>query len=206
VRIVDALAADLERFGVQVRLGTSATAVQRDHVIAGGTRLDGTVAVAAPGIVGAGEFGAGDRGHRVILATLVVDQPLLDAAPRGTGVLVAEGALGIRARALTHSTAKWKWLAERADGRHVVRLSYDDAPDDLAETARADAAALLGVPLPATAVLDFARVEWYRPNRYTPTPDDIPLAGESIAGTGLASVVARSEALAAKLLEDVEER
>ena len=201
VRIVDALAADLERFGVQVRLGTSATAVQRDHVIAGGTRLDGTVAVAAPGIVG-----AGDRGHRVILATLVVDQPLLDAAPRGTGVLVAEGALGIRARALTHSTAKWKWLAERADGRHVVRLSYDDAPDDLAETARADAAALLGVPLPATAVLDFARVEWYRPNRYTPTPDDIPLAGESIAGTGLASVVARSEALAAKLLEDVEER
>jgi hypothetical protein len=49
-------------------------------------------------------------------------------------------------------------------------------------------------------------VEWYRPNRYTPTPDDIPLAGESIAGTGLASVVARSEALAAKLLEDVEER
>jgi protoporphyrinogen/coproporphyrinogen III oxidase len=200
VRIVDALASDLDRFGVEVRLGATATDVQPDSVMAGGERLSGSVIVAAPGIVG----GVGDRGHRVVLATLVVDQPLLDAAPRGTGVLVAEGAPNIRARALTHSTAKWEWLAESAAGRHVVRLSYDDAHGDLAETARADAAALLGVPLPASAVLDFARVEWYRPNRYAPTPDDIPLAGESIAGTGLASVVARSETLAGKLLADAE--
>jgi oxygen-dependent protoporphyrinogen oxidase len=140
----------------------------------------------------------------VVLATLVVDQPLLDAAPRGTGVLVAEGSAGIRARALTHSTAKWSWLADRAGGKHVLRLSYDEDGSDLGEWARADAEVLLGVPIPASSVLDFARAEWYRPNRYTPTPDDIPLAGESIAGTGLASVVARSEALAGSLLEDAE--
>jgi oxygen-dependent protoporphyrinogen oxidase len=110
----------------------------------------------------------------------------------------------VNARALTHSTAKWEWLAERAGGRHVLRLSYDDPPADLADVARRDAEVLLGVPLPTSAVLDFASVEWYRPNRYTPTPDDIPLAGESIAGTGLASVVARSEALAGNLLADAE--
>jgi oxygen-dependent protoporphyrinogen oxidase len=200
VRIVDALKSDLDRFGVDVRMGAPATDVQHDSVAVGGARISGSVVVAAPGIVG----GVGDRGHRVVLATLVVDQPLLDAAPRGTGVLVAEGVPNVRARALTHSTAKWEWLAENAAGRHVVRLSYDDADGDLAEIARADAAALLGVPLPSSAVLDFASVEWYRPNRYAPTPDDIPLAGESIAGTGLASVVARSETLAGKLLADAE--
>jgi oxygen-dependent protoporphyrinogen oxidase len=201
VRLVDQLAADLERFGVGVRLGAPATEVERDHIVANGVRVNGTVVVAAPGVLGERT----DRGHRVVLATLVIDQPLLDAAPRGTGVLVAEGAPGIRARALTHSTAKWAWLAERAEGKHVVRLSYDDADESLAETARADAAALLGVPIPESAVLGFTRAEWYRPNRHTPTPDDIPLAGESIAGTGLASVVARSEALAASLLHDAPE-
>jgi oxygen-dependent protoporphyrinogen oxidase len=204
VRLIDSLAHDLERFGVDVRLGARADRVDRDSVDVGGSTLTGTVVVAAPGLVGDTASRA-DRGHRVILATLVVDQPLLDAAPRGTGVLVAEGATGIRAKALTHSTAKWQWLADTAGGRHVVRLSYDAAGDDLAEIARSDAEALLGVPIPQSAVLDFARVEWYRPNRYTPTPADIPLAGESIAGTGLASVVARSEALAGTLLDGSEQ-
>jgi protoporphyrinogen/coproporphyrinogen III oxidase len=202
VRLVDELAADLERFGVDVRLDARATGLERDSLLVGSTRLSGRVLIAAPG-----QFGdPSDRGHRVVIATLVVDQPLLDAAPRGTGVLAAESAPGISARALTHSTAKWRWLAELAEGRHVLRLSYDDAGDNLAEVARADAAALLGVPIPASAVLDFDRVEWYRPNRYTPSPDDIPVAGESIAGAGLASVVARSEVLAGILLDDAEGR
>ncbi|HEY4267740.1 MAG TPA: FAD-dependent oxidoreductase [Galbitalea sp.] len=208
VRIADALRADLERFGVEIRLGTRVTGFADDHVLVEAAardegiadeRIDGEVVIAAPGLT---EPGA-DRGHRVVLATLVVDQPLLDAAPRGTGVLVAEGRTDIRARALTHSTAKWAWLAERAAGKHVVRLSYDAEPDgDLATIAREDAAALLGVPLEESQVVDFARVAWYRPNRLTHTPDGIRLAGESIAGTGLASVVAQAEALAARLLPD----
>jgi protoporphyrinogen/coproporphyrinogen III oxidase len=200
VRLVDELGADLARFGVDVRLGARATDVDTDSVLVNGVRIAGRVVVAAPGIVG----DTSDRGARITLATLVVDQPLLDVAPRGTGVLVAEGAADVHARALTHSTAKWEWLAQRAGGKHVVRLSYDETGDDLEETARRDAEALLGVPIPRSAVLDYARVEWYRPGRQTPTPDEIPLAGETIAGTGLASVVARSEALAARLVEDAE--
>ena len=75
---------------------------------------------------------------QIVLATLVVDSAELDAAPRGTGLLVAPGASGIRAKALTHATAKWAWLAEAAGPhRHVLRLSYNDAPDDgLEQTAR----------------------------------------------------------------------
>ena len=199
-RLVDALQSDLSRFGVDVRLHSEGHDLRLDRVSVRGTAVTGRVVAAAPGLL----RDTDDRGTRVTLATLVVDQPLLDAAPRGTGVLVAEGAPGVRARALTHSTAKWAWLAEAAGGRHILRLSYDDAGDDLADVARADAAALLGVPIPAAAVEDFARAEWYRPNRYTPTPDDVPLVGESIAGTGLASVVARSEALAGTLLGDAD--
>ena len=197
-RLVEGLQLDLSRFGVDVRMDSPARDLGLDGVSVRGASITGRVIAAAPGLLG----DADERGTRVTLATLVVDQPLLDAAPRGTGVLVAEGAPGIRARALTHSTAKWAWLAEAAGGRHILRLSYDDPGADLADVARQDAEALLGVPILATAVEDFARAEWYRPNRYTPTPDDIPLAGESIAGTGLASVVARSEALAGTLLGD----
>ena len=199
-RLVDVLQSDLARFGVDVRVDSAGSDLRPDRVSAGGVSITGTVVAAAPGLLG----GAVDRGTRVTLATMLVDQPLLDSAPRGTGVLVAEGARGIRARALTHSTAKWAWLAEAAGGRHILRLSYDDAVDDLADVARQDAALLLGVPISAAAVEDFARAEWYRPRRYTPTPDDIPLVGESIAGTGLASVVAQSEALAGTLLRDAE--
>jgi oxygen-dependent protoporphyrinogen oxidase len=199
-RLVDALESDLSRFGVDVRLRTSATKLHADRVSAAGISISGTVVVAAPALLGHDH----DRGHRITLATLVVDQPLLDTAPRGTGVLVAAGAPNIRARALTHSTAKWQWLAQSAGGRHILRLSYDESHSDLPEVARRDAEVLLGVPIPVTAIEGFARAEWYRPNRYTPTPDDIPLVGESIAGTGLASVVARSEALAGSLLTDAE--
>lgn len=197
-RLAEQLAFDLERFGVEVRLNSLVTDVDAQSATVGASRVRGQVVVAAPGILGASTADPA----LVVLATLVADQPLLDAAPRGTGVLVADGAPGIRARALTHSTAKWPWLADVADGKHVLRLSYDQAGDDLAEQARSDAAALLGVPIPASAVLDFARQEWYRPARVSETPDGVPLAGESIAGTGLASVVARSESLAGTLLKD----
>jgi protoporphyrinogen/coproporphyrinogen III oxidase len=182
-----------------VRLGTRAEDIGVDEIRLGSGRQHGRVVVAAPNVLG-----AADPGTKIVLATLVVDQPLLDRAPRGTGVLVAPGAPGIGARALTHSTAKWAWLAERAEGKHVLRLSYDTDDADLAERARADAATLLGVPLPQSAVLDFGRVQWYRPARVTTTPDEIPLVGETIAGTGLANVVARSEALAGTLLEDAQ--
>ena len=104
-------------------------------------------------------------GAGVSLVTLVVDKPELDAAPRGTGLLVAPGTAGIGAKALTHASAKWQWLADEAGpGTHVLRLSYGrlsadaarlaDADDaTLRHQAVADASALLGTALGEKDVL-----------------------------------------------------
>lgn len=177
-RLVTELAADLVTYGVDVQLGRRVTSV---------SSLEGEVVLAVPLTP--------PEGRRIVLATLVVEAPQLDLAPRGTGVLVAEGA-SIRARALTHATAKWDWLRERAVDRHVVRLSYDDEPESLEQVARAEASALLGVELPAPR--DFARVQWRRP---VPSSGGGAHVGETVAGSGLAGIIAQANAYADELLE-----
>jgi oxygen-dependent protoporphyrinogen oxidase len=240
--LVDALVADVVARGGAVRTGTAVRAVTRD---AAGYRVtaerDGVPAVltarrlvlATPAALGLlGEVAPAvvglptDPGADIVLATLVLDAPELDAAPRGTGVLVARGVPGVRAKALTHATAKWAWLAEAAGpGRHVVRLSYgraDDAgaapvPRDLAaltDLALRDAAAVLGVPLRPDQVRASARVRW-RQGLPVPSPEhrstvarvraavaELPglaVAGAWVAGNGLASVVPDARAAAAAL-------
>lgn len=183
-RLVIELEADLDTYGVAVTLGRRVDSLDG---------LSGEVVVAAPGIV------APLDGRRVILATLVLDDAALDAAPRGTGVLVAPGAPNVGARALTHSTAKWEWLRERAGGKHVVRLSYDSDHADLQHQAVRDASLLLGVRLQPSSVVDFARVEWIRPAA-SPAPEGISVVGETVGGSGIAGIVAHAEAKAAELL------
>ena len=180
-RLATELAADLETYGVQVQLGRTAQPGS----------IEGVVVMAAPLDPAAG--------RKIVLATLVVDAPELDSAPRGTGVLVADGAAGVSARALTHATAKWDWLRERAGGRHVLRLSYDVEPESLHVTALQDASALLGVPLDNSRVVDFARVQWRRPAA-SGAANGIPQVGESVAGSGLAGVIRQAEATAQEML------
>jgi oxygen-dependent protoporphyrinogen oxidase len=86
-----------------------------------------------------------------------------------------------------------------------VRLSYGSALEDHADVAREDAARLLGIALPPTSVLDYARVRWTRPERQVHTPDGISLVGETASGTGLAAVIAQAEAEALHLLQDFDE-
>ncbi|KRC61701.1 hypothetical protein ASE14_12785 [Agromyces sp. Root81] len=150
----------------------------------------------------------------VELVTLVLDAPALDAAPRGTGVLVAADAPDVQAKALTHSTAKWSWLTEAAGGRHVVRLSYgragaanplDGRSDaEVSELALADASLLLGVPLDERMLRASGRTAWRdalsqaaigQRDRVRALEDalaaepGIEATGSWVAGTGLASVV-----------------
>lgn len=106
-----------------------------------------------------------DAGAGVSLVTLIVDAPELDASPRGSGMLVSPEADDVRAKALTHATAKWPWLRRQAGpGRHVVRLSYGRLTDAAARLADADdetlvaagiedAARLLGVGIAEADVL-----------------------------------------------------
>ncbi|MCP2637693.1 FAD-dependent oxidoreductase [Microbacterium sp. HD4P20] len=180
-RLVSALADDLATRGVDVRLGTR---VERLDA------LPGTVVIAAPGIAA-----PAGSGRRIDLVTLVVEQNELDAAPRGSGMLVAQGA-PVGARALTHATGKWAWLREAAAGRHVLRLSYDATPADPVAAARTDAETLLGLPLPV--VVDAAVVSWTRPA--PAPPSGLALVGETVAGSGLAGIVGQAERIAAALL------
>lgn len=154
-----------------------------------------------------------EPGPAVTVVTLVVASAALDARPRGTGVLTVPGSH--RAKALTHTTAKWQWVADQADpGVHAVRVSFGssaEAPatdglsgDDAAELALAEASQLLGVPLELSQLRGF-RVERFAQSqpastigqagrtrsvrsviRAVPT---IGAVGAWLAGTGLAQVV-----------------
>lgn len=276
-RLVDALAAQAERFGVEVITGAEATDLERlapaSAAVASAPRwrVAATVAETAAidafdapdareelgaalgAVLGRGDdvdvrepralrleapyvvlaapadasrrlldqasLGWSDAEHwpsaaSVELVTLVLDAPVLDAAPRGTGVLVAAGTPDVTAKALTHSTAKWSWLAELAGGRHVVRLSYGRAgeanpldgrsDDEVAAIALADASTLLGTPLDASMLRASGRTAWRdalsqatigQRERVRALEDvlaaepGIEATGSWVAGTGLASVV-----------------
>lgn len=152
----------------------------------------------------------------VELVTLVLTDDRVGAAPRGTGVLVADGpGSGVSAKAMTHSSAKWEWVAEAAGaGRHVVRLSYGRAgrasetlalsDAELRSRAVADAAALLNIPLTESAVSAFARTPWTNALPYATVGqreriqrvreaaedvDGLEVTGSWLTGTGLASVI-----------------
>lgn len=162
-------------------------------------------------------------GPLVSLVTLVVDVPELDRRPRGTGILVAPQTTGIEAKALTHATAKWDWLAEEAGpGTHVLRLSYGrgagaDAPesaaalsdDALFEAALRDASTLLTVPIVREDVLDWDVVRWAgalpfaavghkqrvgEVRRICAEAEGLSVVGGWLAGNGLAAVVADTRA------------
>ncbi|MFE5670244.1 protoporphyrinogen oxidase [Agromyces sp. NPDC056523] len=241
--LVDALVAELERFSAELRTGVRVTGLETPaarpsdaaSVVSswraigetGGGRVvvDARFAIlATPAhvsrglLAGVAPDGALDEdwpdAASVELVTLVLDAPELDAAPRGTGVLVAADAPGVTAKALTHASAKWSWLAETAAGRHVVRLSYGRASatnplidlDDEAVTELAvrDASALLGVALDRSQVRAAGRSAWRdalsqaavgQPARVRALEaaledrSGLALAGSWVAGTGLASVV-----------------
>jgi oxygen-dependent protoporphyrinogen oxidase len=173
---------------------------------------------------------APEPGAPIALVTLLLDAPELDAAPRGTGMLVAPDATpgpggpgaGVRAKAFTHATAKWPWLAVRVraaagDGVHVVRLSYGrigEAPvePDVAQATH-DASVLLGVDLtgrvrdhlvqrwdgslpPPTPAYRAALGDFLGAVRATP---GLAVVGGWVAGTGLASIVGHATETVAEL-------
>jgi oxygen-dependent protoporphyrinogen oxidase len=181
--------------------------------------LDGPAAVglleeSVPGLAGKRP----EAGPDVRLVTLVVDVPELDRRPRGTGILVAPQTPGIEAKALTHATAKWDWLAAAAGpGTHVLRLSYGRVDGSasrtpgpstdagLLEASLHDASALLGVPVLAEDVIGWDVVRWQGALPFAAVGhrarvagvrkacaqlDGLAVVGGWVAGNGLAAVVA----------------
>ncbi len=193
--LIEALLADLDRFGVEIVYDTRVVDVHPDRVRVershGGPaeELAGCVVVAAPGLARDAD---GSLGKRVAthLVTLVLSKtgahvaPLANA-PRGTGVLVARGG-SVQARALTHVTAKWPHLRHATGGQEVLRLSYEQ-PVDVEQACR-DAAALLGVTISPEIVENVDMYTWHRALRIAPV-NGVAIVGEQVAGTGLAAVI-----------------
>ncbi|WP_263311872.1 protoporphyrinogen oxidase [Brachybacterium atlanticum] len=161
----------------------------------------------------------------VRLVALVLDAPALDSHPSGTGALVAPGTPGIRAKALTHASAKWEHVERAlrealpsAASPHLVRLSYgrpgEQLPgrEEIVDLALADASAILRTPLTRSRLADWAVIDWDRAMR-RPRPghraaldalasllearDDLELVGSWRAGTGLDAIVRADDARAA---------
>lgn len=171
-----------------------------------------------------------ERGADVWLAALLVTAPELDSAPRGTGMLVAADGtrpggrhrVPVRAKALTHATAKWPWLARRVGdaagpGAHVVRLSYgrigEPTAEPTPEEAARDASALLGVDLTGR-VRDVMTQHWdgalppptpayrERVRAFLDAAEHVPglaVTGGWVAGTGLAAIVAHARTATARM-------
>lgn len=146
------------------------------------------------------------------IVTLLLDAAELASAPRGTGVLTVPGSH--TAKALTHSSAKWRWVREAARERQVVRVSFgaqgepaatsalDDA--DAARLALREASALLGVPLDESALVASHRARFVQsqPASIIGSGDrraaaraavqavpGLAAVGAWLAGTGLAQVI-----------------
>lgn len=201
-RLAAELARELSELGVELRLGCTARDVDATGVTTeAGERIPARAAVLTSATPA--------TGTPITLATLVVDLESLDEPPRGTGVLVEAGTPGIRAKALTHATAKWPWLAQAAgEHHHVLRLSYGGRLDggDLDEIARTDAGKLLQLNIPASSVLGFARVDWLSAAVDPPAaPRGVTAIGEAVSGTGLASVIGHARATATRILSQLAE-
>lgn len=187
---------------------------------------------------GADESQQVEAGVGVAPVTLILDSEALDGSPRGTGMLVSPAVTEVAAKAMTHVTSKWSWAAEAlGPARHLVRLSYGRVDDDsharpgahssdeeLLDAARADVAALFGIPRLGEQVREADVVRWRRaiplsgPEhagraaqlrrcvRETSGPGGASLhaTGTWFAGTGLSKVVPDARQTARDVLRNVE--
>ena len=230
--LVNALERDVEKRGVQIRKGVSVRSVQQTkdgwQVDAGAEtfRADAVVlAVDAPSAArllqdlpdvaaAFSDIAVGD----VAVCAVVFDSPDLDSDPVGSGLLVAPGHAQVRAKALTHATAKWQWIREAyGPGRHLVRLSYgrdgriDETLADLPMIARADIAEIFSIPPPE--FIDVRVVRWpsslvfprpghrmrvERVRAAAAQHDGLIVVGAGLGGNGLGGTIALGQAAGAQ--------
>ncbi len=223
-RLAEALAAAAQARGAQVRLRSPVRRFTADDhrvtvetsagVVTSRRAVVATGALAARRLLGAPERDA--RPVRVVVAR--IDAPALDARPVGSGVIVGAD-VPTAAKALTHVTAKWPWVshatADAPAGRHIVRLSARDAAapglDTAADVAR-EVSMLTGVDIAESAVTGQASAVWTDAVAVRPVDAGherrlaelgVRLAGASVAGTGLASVIPHARAVARELADEL---
>ena len=252
-RLVERLRTTLEDRGVKLQTATEVTSLRHGgpassgagreaawHVRTPAGELDADVlCLAVPARVAAGLLRTATLLHHaaelaasldelpvtddVLLVTLLIEDAALAraGAPVGSGVLVADDT--VRAKAMTHASAKCGWLAAQLPpDHHVLRLSYGGThdvgtidPDRLVATARADLLRLLDGAAEVATVRASLVTRWQgaltRPvvgraqhlahiDRQLALLPRLALTGSALAGNGLAGVVGRSVREAARTL------
>ncbi|VTX87496.1 Protoporphyrinogen oxidase [Actinomyces naeslundii] len=160
-------------------------------------------------------------------ASSSADAGASDLASDGTvpgGGSASPTACPVRAKALSHLSAKWPWVgaelrALHGPDVHALRLSYgrpgQPRPQVDLQVARDDVAALTGVRIEPEAVIDHMLVRWdgtlppvtpaYRERTRHLEEDLAPVTGLEVtgawvAGTGIAAVVEHARAAAGRLM------
>lgn len=223
--LVAALEEDLTVRGVEIVTGTRVRAIAPDgtgwRLEHDGGVIDGEQVVLATGgaparallseLIDPAAVAGWPEGRTTTVVALALDDERLDAASRGTGVLVARPEEGT-ASALTHSSAKWPWLRESLPaGRHIVRLTYrGEWPGLPDERIRDDAYRLLGIAASPAAAIDRAEAIWHQDapraargvaGRLAGVAsaaagvDGLSITGSWVAGTGLADVIRHASAI-----------
>jgi oxygen-dependent protoporphyrinogen oxidase len=220
-RLADALASAAQERGVRVRTETAVHALRPvgdgvEVVTDGGTLRSRRVVLATGPSATASLIGlASATAPAVRVVAARIESAGLDAMPVGSGVIVAAG-VPSAAKALTHVTAKWEWAASAwGPGVHVVRLSARDASADGLSTevdiAR-EVSLLTGIPVEPAAVTAVASSVWTDAVAAAPIASarqealarqGVVLAGATVAGTGLASVVPHARQVARDLLAEL---
>ena len=167
------------------------------------------------------------RGEPVAAASSSADAGASDLASDGTvpgGGSASPTACPVRAKALSHLSAKWPWVgaelrALHGPDVHALRLSYgrpgQPRPQVDLQVALDDVAALTGVRIEPEAVIDHMLVRWdgtlppvtpvYRERTRRLEEDLAPVTGLEVtgawvAGTGIAAVVEHARAAAGRLM------
>ncbi|RJN31761.1 protoporphyrinogen oxidase [Nesterenkonia natronophila] len=179
--LISALESQLRQLGANIHLNTevqdlgtleadavivATEAPQVRRLISGGSQPAGLSASRSPGE---------DSG--VALVTLLLHAPEMDVWPRGTGMLVAPTVRHIRAKAMTHISAKWEWVAQALEhqlgpSHHLLRLSFGRVTDtagslgfrssdsDLLGAAITDLPALTSIAVSHDQLVDHTVVRW----------------------------------------------
>ena len=167
------------------------------------------------------------RGEPVAAASSSADAGASDLASDGTvpgGGSASPTACPVRAKALSHLSAKWPWVgaelrALHGPDVHALRLSYgrpgQPRPQVDLQVALDDVAALTGVRIEPEAVIDHMLVRWdgtlppvtpvYRERTRLLEEDLAPVTGLEVtgawvAGTGIAAVVGHARTVAGRLV------